>query len=72
MHLHSSVDLPGARWIKSTRSGGNGGQCVEVARNLPGIVAVRDSKDPHGPVLTTTPENWRMFARAIKVGAFEA
>jgi Domain of unknown function (DUF397) len=34
---------------KSTYSGSNGGNCVEVADNLPGIVAVRDSKDPDGP-----------------------
>ncbi|MEV1317173.1 DUF397 domain-containing protein [Micromonospora arborensis] len=46
------ADLTGARWRKSTRSGGNGGECVEVADNLPGVVAVRDSKDPHGTALT--------------------
>jgi uncharacterized protein DUF397 len=43
------MDLTRAKWRKSIRSGGNGGDCVEVARNLPGVVAVRDSKDPHGP-----------------------
>lgn len=37
-------ELVHARWRKSTRSGTQGGQCVEVAHNLPGIVAVRDSK----------------------------
>ncbi|MFI7079919.1 DUF397 domain-containing protein [Micromonospora sp. NPDC049903] len=55
------VDLTGARWRKSTRSGGNGGECVEVADNLPGVVAVRDSKDPHGPALTFTPTAWATF-----------
>ncbi|WP_433130306.1 DUF397 domain-containing protein [Micromonospora sp. CA-240977] len=55
------VDLRGARWRKSTRSGSNGGECVEVADNLPGIVAVRDSKDPHGPALTFTPTAWAAF-----------
>jgi hypothetical protein len=40
------------RWQKSSYSGNGGGDCVEVARNLPHVVAVRDSKDPHGPVLT--------------------
>lgn len=44
------LDLTGAVWRKSSRSDGNGGACVEVARNLPGIVAVRDSKDPAGNV----------------------
>lgn len=58
------VDLTGAHWRKSTRSAGNGGECVEVADNLPGIVAVRDSKDPHGPALTFTPAAWTGFLRA--------
>lgn len=42
-------------WRTSSYSGGNGGACVEVARNLPGIVAVRDSKDRTGPVLAFAP-----------------
>lgn len=60
------VDLTGARWRKSTRSGGNGGECVEVADNLPGIVAVRDSKDPHGPAITFTLTAWTTFVRATR------
>lgn len=44
------LDLSRAAWRKSARSN-NGGACVEVARNLPGIVAVRDSKHRNGPVL---------------------
>ncbi|MCZ7436556.1 DUF397 domain-containing protein [Micromonospora sp. WMMC241] len=55
------MDLSDARWRKSTRSGGNGGDCVEVAGNLPSVVAVRDSKDPAGPVLTFTPAAWTRF-----------
>ena len=55
------MELSGARWRKSTRSSGNGGACVEVADNLPGVVAVRDSKDPGGPALTFTPDSWRRF-----------
>lgn len=54
-------DLTSARWRKSTRSGNNGGACVEVADNLPGRVLVRDSKDPNGPVLTFGPDAWRAF-----------
>ena len=44
------AEQPGSRavWRKSSRSNGSGGNCVEVASNLPGIVAVRDSKDPQG------------------------
>ncbi len=55
------MELTGARWRKSSRSSGNGGACVEVADNLPGLVAVRDSKDPTGPALTFTPAVWRTF-----------
>ncbi|MEU5563625.1 DUF397 domain-containing protein [Micromonospora musae] len=55
------TDLTGAVWRKSTRSGGNGGNCVEVATNLPSIVAVRDSKDPEGPALAFDPAAWRRF-----------
>ncbi|MFG2105125.1 DUF397 domain-containing protein [Micromonospora echinaurantiaca] len=55
------MDLSGARWRKSTRSNGSGGACVEVADNLPGLVAVRDSKDPGGPALTFDPDAWRAF-----------
>jgi hypothetical protein len=59
----------GAGWRKSSySSGGQQGSCVEVARNLPGIVAVRDSKDVHGPVLTVPPAEWRDFIADIKAG----
>jgi hypothetical protein len=53
--------LIGANWRKSTRSGDNNGNCIEVADNLPGIVAVRDSKDPGGPALTFSPNAWTAF-----------
>jgi hypothetical protein len=55
------MDLSNARWRKSLRSGTSGGDCVEVADNLPGTVAVRDSKDPSGPVLAFDPAAWRSF-----------
>ncbi len=55
------MHLSNARWRKSTRSGTSGGGCVEVADNLPGVVAVRDSKDPAGPVLSFGPAAWRAF-----------
>jgi uncharacterized protein DUF397 len=62
------MDLSHAHWRKSTFSSSNGGQCVEVARNLPGLVAVRDSKDPEGPALVFTPAEWRSFAAEVKAG----
>ncbi|MER6827129.1 DUF397 domain-containing protein [Streptosporangium sp. NPDC000563] len=65
------MDLSVAVWRKSSLSGDNGGQCVEVAANLPGAVAVRDSKDPHGPNLLFTPGEWRIFVSGIKSGEFD-
>lgn len=62
------VDLSHAAWRKSSHSGGNGGQCVEVARNLPGVVAVRDSKDPGGPSLVVTAGEWRAFLAGVRRG----
>jgi hypothetical protein len=62
-----SPDLHRAHWHTSTHSGGNG-SCIEVARNLPSIVAVRDSKDRHGPKLIFAPGQWRRFAAQVKVG----
>jgi len=64
------VDLSSAIWCKSTYSGGNGGNCVEVASNLPGIVAVRDSKDPDGPALVFTADEWRAFISGARAGEF--
>jgi hypothetical protein len=55
------MELTGARWRKSSRSNSTGGDCVEVADNLPGVIGVRDSKDPSGPTLTFTPTAWRTF-----------
>ncbi|MFE9203411.1 DUF397 domain-containing protein [Micromonospora sp. NPDC007230] len=60
------TDLAGAIWRKSTRSGGNGGNCIEVATNLPDIVAVRDSKNHAGPALTFTPQGWSSFVAAAR------
>ena len=64
------VDLSRAVWQKSTHSGSNGGQCVEMARNLPGVVAVRDSKNPDGPKLIVSPDVWRAFARGVRQNEF--
>ncbi|MCX4470737.1 DUF397 domain-containing protein [Micromonospora sp. NBC_01655] len=58
-------DLTGAVWRKSTRSN-NGGNCVEVADNIPGIVGLRDSKDPTGPVLTFASNAWGTFIQGVK------
>lgn len=56
------------KWFKSSYSSGTGGNCVEVARNIPGMVAVRDSKDRHGPILRFTADEWRRLTERIKSG----
>ncbi|MFG1870564.1 DUF397 domain-containing protein [Micromonospora arborensis] len=59
------MDLSNARWRKSTRSGASGGNCIEVASNMPGVVAVRDSKDVTGPALTFSPVAWSVFVAQV-------
>jgi Domain of unknown function (DUF397) len=44
---------------------------VEVARNLPGIVAVRDSKDREGPALVFTPGEWLAFLDGVHADEFD-
>ncbi len=63
-------DLTHAHWRKSTRSSSSGQNCVEVATNLPGIVAVRDSKDAQGPVLVVSPTAWQAFVAGVREGKF--
>nr|MDT0657495.1 DUF397 domain-containing protein [Micromonospora sp. DSM 115978] len=53
-------------WRKSTRSSSNGGECVEVADNLPGRILVRDSKDRGGATLTFEPAAWVAFVAPLK------
>ncbi len=60
------MDMTGAQWRKSTRSGGNGGDCVEVADNLPDVVLVRDTKDRDGGTLSFSPASWRGFVELAK------
>jgi hypothetical protein len=66
----NAIELSAAEWRKSTYSNGQS-NCVEVAANLDGIVAVRDSKDPHGPALIFTPDQWQRFAAGVKSGDFD-
>ncbi|MEQ4301343.1 DUF397 domain-containing protein [Plantactinospora sp. B6F1] len=63
------VDVTGAQWRKSTRSGDNGGECVEVADNLADVVAVRDTKDRTGPVLAFAPYAWSAFVAGVKTAS---
>lgn len=60
----------GLLWFKSSRSAGNGA-CVEVAFAMSDIVAMRDSKDPHGPVLRFPATAWRGFIADVRSGGFD-
>jgi DNA-binding transcriptional regulator YdaS (Cro superfamily) len=67
------MNVPGlslAQWHKGTRSSANGA-CVEVARSRSGTVAVRDSKDPDGPKLAFTADEWEAFAAGVRDGEFD-
>jgi hypothetical protein len=61
-------DLSSATWRTSTKSQDNGG-CVEVA-DLAEHVAVRDSKNPDGPVLVFTAFEWECFLDGVNKGEF--
>ncbi|WP_308284027.1 DUF397 domain-containing protein [Streptomyces buecherae] len=65
-----TTDLTSAMWFKSSYSGNNGGDCVEVGAGVPSVIPVRDSKDPHGPALTFEPAAWSAFITAVKAGDF--
>jgi Domain of unknown function (DUF397) len=65
-----SQDLRRAEWRTSTYSA-NGSTCVEVASNLPSIVAVRDSKDRGGPGLAFSDQAWSAFIQGIKRREFD-
>jgi hypothetical protein len=59
-------DLSRAIWRKSSYSSSTGQNCVEIAANLPGMVAVRDSKAPSGPKLVVSPAQWQAFLLDLK------
>ncbi|MBE1599253.1 hypothetical protein H4687_005382 [Streptomyces stelliscabiei] len=61
--------LSTATWIKSTYSDDNGGDCIEVAPGFPGLVPVRDSKNPDGPVLVINRSAWLSFIGAVRSGS---
>ncbi|MES9588049.1 DUF397 domain-containing protein [Streptomyces sp. NPDC088190] len=62
------------RWFKSSYSD-NGGACIEVAANLVasrGVVPVRDSRNPVGPVLNASSASFASFVAGVKAGEFGA
>lgn len=60
-----TTSLSRAHWRKSSHSSQDG-NCVEIATNLPGTIAVRDSKNPNGPTLTFTPTQWQTFTTSTR------
>lgn len=65
----AEVSLP--HWRKASASGGNGGQCVEFAMLPDSMIGLRDSKDPGGPVLAFTPDEWLAFLDGVGKGEFD-
>jgi hypothetical protein len=65
-----SFDRNKARWVKSATSN-EGGNYVEISRLGDGGMAVRDSKDPEGPILFFTPSEWEAFVGGVKDGEFD-
>ena len=63
------LELERAQWSKSSYSSANGA-CAEVAKNLPGIVAIRDSKDPDGPKLLISPADWKILLSRLRETPF--
>ncbi|WSM39813.1 DUF397 domain-containing protein [Streptomyces cellulosae] len=65
--METNSDLSNAQWRKSSYSGSNGGECVEVAPTCPtGAVPVRDSKNPSGPVVTVSTGAWQAFVDGLR------
>jgi Domain of unknown function (DUF397) len=61
----TGIDLSRAEWRKSSYSSQDG-NCVEVARNLPGLVALRDSQAPDEAKLVVSQETWRVFLKGLR------
>lgn len=58
-------DLTSASWRKSSYSDGGGGDCVEVANHISGVIPVRDSKVPSGPALLFPAAAWTAFVEDV-------
>jgi Domain of unknown function (DUF397) len=65
----SDAERASLTWVKAQYSGSNG-QCVEIA-SAPGKIAIRDSKDPDGPILVYTPGEFRTFLHGARNGKFD-
>ncbi|MFE2295348.1 DUF397 domain-containing protein [Streptomyces sp. NPDC059452] len=61
-----SPELSTARWRSSSYSNASGGECVQVSDDFPGLVPVRDSKNPTGPALIVQAPAWSAFVSSVK------
>jgi hypothetical protein len=66
----TNYNLDAVTWRKSSYSDNNGGDCIEIALGIPGVVPVRDSKDSSGPALVFDADAWSAFVVGVKVGDF--
>ncbi|MFD4665913.1 DUF397 domain-containing protein [Streptomyces halstedii] len=64
--METNRDFARAQWRKSSYSGTNGGDCVEVVDGIPAAVPVRDSKNPAGPVLLLGADAWQAFVEGLR------
>ncbi|MEU0485196.1 DUF397 domain-containing protein [Streptosporangium sp. NPDC006013] len=65
---HLNQELHSANWRKSSLSGSDGSNCVEITNLSNNHRAIRDSKNPTGPALILTPRQWTTFITTIKNG----
>lgn len=65
------TDLSQAQWQKATRSGSGNGGCVEIAANLPGVTAIRDSKRPEDGAHVVDRAAFAAFLADVKVGRYD-
>lgn len=65
-----TAKMPDCEWRKSSYSGGNGGNCVEVGV-AGSVIGLRDSKDPDGGVLVVSERAWNGFVSALRNGRYQ-
>jgi Domain of unknown function (DUF397) len=65
------TDLSQAQWRKATRSATANGGCVEIASNLPGVIAIRDSKRPEGGAHVVARAAFAAFIADVKAGRYD-
>ena len=57
--------MPKFNFMKSSYSTPSN-ECLEVARNVPGTIAIRNSKTPNGPILCLAPTTWTKFTATLR------